>query len=201
MNIRAGLLAVIFLGSLCACTVFPLPEPYQVYTLPSAPPPPSAAEPISRTLRVETPRSSRTLASSRILVMPSAAQLSAYESARWADLAPVLMRDHLLEAFREHARLSAVVDEDSRVNAQVELVSELRKFQSHYVRGRAEAHIRLDAQLIDSGQLEVLATRRFEVRKASLSNHLEDVVSALGQAADELAQQLLEWSDQHLSGY
>lgn len=198
MNIRAGLLAVIFLGSLGACTIIPLPEPYQVYTLPSAPPAPSSAEPIRHTLRVETPRSSRTLASSRILVKPSAAQLSAYENARWTDLAPLLVRDHLIEAFREHARLHAVVDEDSRANAQVELVSELRTFQSDYVRGQPEAHIRLDAQLIHTGRLEVLATRRFEVRKASDGSRIDSVVSALGKAADELAEQLMEWSYQHL---
>lgn len=197
----AGLmfLAGLGLAGLNACTIFPVPEPYQVYTLPSSPPAASTAEPIRQTLRVETPRSSRTLASSRILVKPSEAQLRAYESARWTDLAPVLVRDHLVEAFRAHGRLHAVVDADSRVNAQVELVSELRMFQSDYVRSQPEAHIRLDAQLIHTGRLEVLATRRFEVRKASDSSGIDAVVSALGKAGDELAEQLLEWSYQHLS--
>lgn len=199
MRIRLWLLAVITFAGLSACTVFPLPEPYQVYTLPSAPPAPSSAKPIRYTLRVETPRSSRTLASSRILVKPRAAQLSAYENVRWTDLAPVLVRDHLVEAYREHARLHAVVDEDSRVNAQIELVSELRIFQSDYVRNQPQAHIRLDAQLIHTGRLEVLATRRFDVRKASDSSVIGSVVSALGKATDELAEQLLEWSYQQLA--
>lgn len=198
MNLRIGWLAAILLCALSACTIIPLPEPYQVYTLPSAPPVPSDAEPIPFTLRVQTPISSRTLASIRILVTPDAAQLSAYENARWSDLSPVLVRDHLIEAFRSDGRLHAVVHEDSRVTAQIELASELRTFQSHYVDKHPHAHIRLDAQLIHTGRLEVIATRRFEVRKASDSPNLDSVVAALGKATDELAEQLLAWSYQNI---
>ncbi|MDQ2076785.1 ABC-type transport auxiliary lipoprotein family protein [Marinimicrobium sp. ABcell2] len=198
MSVRPWLLAVAFLGGLSACTVFPQPEPYQVYVLPSAPPEASDAAAINQSLRLETPRASRTLASTRLLVMPSEQQLSAYENARWADLAPVLVRDHLIEAFREHGRLRAVVDEESRVNARIELVSDLRAFHIEYVNGTPEARIRLDAQLIHAGRFEALATRRFEVREVSSGTSLDAVVSALGRAADELAMQLMEWSYQYI---
>lgn len=199
MSFQRGFLALVFLVGLSACTIFPMPEPYQIYTLPSVPPAVSNAEPIPYTLRVETPSSSRTLASSRIMVKPNAAQLSAYENVRWADLAPVLVRDHLIEAFRSHAHLHAVVGEDSRVNAQVELISELRTFQIEYVEGQPEAHIRLDAQLVHTSRLDVIASRRFEIRKASDSSNVDSVVTALGKASDELAAQVLEWTYQHLS--
>lgn len=54
--------------------------------------------------------------------------------------------------------------------------------------------MRLDVQLLDEANHEVLASRRFEVAAPSDDDSLEAVVEAFGRAADQLASELVDWT-------
>lgn len=187
-------LVALLAGALAACTLIGRRDPLNVYVLPAADMAASGLAPLPLTLRLETPQASRALYGARILVMPATHQLSAYQGARWSDNAPTLLRDRLVEAFRQDSRLAAVVDEGDRVGADFDLVSDLRAFQSEYFQDRPQAVIRLDVRLVDSGNQRVRATRRFEVREASADKGVDAVVEAFGRAADELSRQLVDWT-------
>ncbi|MBW8455651.1 MAG: ABC-type transport auxiliary lipoprotein family protein [Pseudomonas sp.] len=182
------------LGTLAACTLLPDAEPIRVYLLPTAElPAVQQGERLQQALRIHTPHASRILAGPRIAVVPDGNQISSYQGARWSDAAPTLLRDRLIEQFRQSGPV-AVSNEDSNLFAELELFSELRAFQSEYVDGQPQVLVRLDAQLASATDQRILASRRFEVRQPSASPQLESVVAAFGEASDELSRQLQRWT-------
>ncbi len=182
------------LGTLAACTLLPDAEPIRVFLLPTAElPAVQQGERLQQALRIHTPHASRILAGPRIAVVPDGNQISSYQGARWSDAAPTLLRDRLIEQFRQSGPV-AVSNEDSNLFAELELFSELRAFQSEYVDGQPQVLVRLDAQLATAPEQRILASRRFEVRQPSASPQLESVVAAFGEASDELSRQLQRWT-------
>ena len=133
------------------------------------------------------------LDSPRIAVLPQGDRISAYQGARWSDRAPALFRDSLIGAFVDDGRVGAVSSDDSRLQADLELSSDLRAFQSEYRNGRPEVHILLDARLVQAGNQRILASRRFEVRQIANDTAVESVVKTFGAANDQLSRQLMDW--------
>ncbi|WNK21143.1 ABC-type transport auxiliary lipoprotein family protein [Halomonas piscis] len=186
------LLAVLM--TLPACSLLPDQTPQRTFLLPATTQPAAPAPALDTTLRLETPRAAQLLASPRILVRPNRQEISVYAGTRWNDDAPALLRDRLIEAFRQDGRLATVVREGSRVQSDLTLSSDLGAFQSEYNGDQApQAVIRLDVQLLDESNRKVVASRRFDVRQQSDSPQLESVVDAFGLAADKLATQLVDW--------
>jgi cholesterol transport system auxiliary component len=193
--IRSLLSSALLISLLSACSILPKSEVLDVYLLPAQPviaeldPPASALS-----LRVNKPLASQLLDSTRIAVIPSADRISAYQGARWSDRAPVLLRDRLIDAFQQDARFAAVSSDSSRLHADLELVTDLRAFQSEYREGQPQVHILLDAKLVNSGTQRILASQRFVVRQAAARTSVGPVVQAFGQAADQLSAQLVNWT-------
>ena len=182
------------LGTLSACTLLPEAEPIRVFLLPTSEAQTNqAAGTLRQALRIHTPHASRILAGPRIAVVPDGNQISSYQGARWSDAAPTLLRDRLIEQFRQSGPV-AVSNEDSNLFAELELFSELRAFQSEYIDGQPQVLVRLDAQLASAPDQRILASRRFEIRQPSAGPQLESVVAAFGQATDELSRQLQDWT-------
>jgi len=182
------------LGTLSACTLLPEAEPIRVFLLPTSEAQTNqAAGTLRQALRIHTPHASRILAGPRIAVVPDGNQISSYQGARWSDAAPTLLRDRLIEQFRQSGPV-AVSNEDSNLFAELELFSELRAFQSEYIDGQPQVLVRLDAQLASATDQRILASRRFKIRQPSAGPQLESVVAAFGQASDELSRQLQRWT-------
>jgi len=194
MKALAAAGALLLTGLLSACSILPAGEALNVYLLPSNLPVRSAdVQSVDWSLRVNRPQSSQLLDSPRIAVLPEGDLISAYQGARWSDRAPALVRDRLIGALLDDRRISAVSSDDSRLQADLELSSDLRAFQSEYRNGRPEVHILLDARLVQAGNQRILASRRFEVRQIAGDPAVESVVKAFGVANDQLSRQLMDW--------
>ncbi|UUD65638.1 membrane integrity-associated transporter subunit PqiC [Pseudomonas seleniipraecipitans] len=194
MKALAAAGALLLTGLLSACSILPAGEALNVYLLPSNLPVRAAdVQSVDWSLRVNRPQSSQLLDSPRIAVLPEGDLISAYQGARWSDRAPALVRDRLIGAFLDDRRISAVSSDDSRLQADLELSSDLRAFQSEYRNGRPEVHILLDARLVQAGNQRILASRRFEVRQIAGDPAVESVVKAFGVANDQLSRQLMDW--------
>lgn len=186
-------LATLF-GTLSACTLLPDAEPIRVFLLPTGDVPANqSTSTLRQALRIHTPHASRILAGPRIAVVPNGNQISSYQGARWGDAAPTLLRDRLVEQFRQGGQAAAVSNEESNLFAELELFSDLRAFQSEYIDGHPHVRIRLDAQLASTADQRILASRRFDILQPAHSPQLESVVDAFAQASDELSQQLQGW--------
>ncbi len=187
------LATLLLIGSLSACSILPKSQVLSIYRLPASSLPNHEVS-ADWALRVNKPYSSQLLDSTRIAVLPPGDQISAYQGVRWSDRAPLLLRDRLIDAFLDDGRLKAVSSDDSRLQADLELDGDLRAFHSEYQNGRPAARILFEARLVQSGSLRILASRRFEVSQAASDTSVPAVVNAFGQAGDQLAREVLEWT-------
>ena len=187
------LATLLLIGSLSACSILPKSQVLSIYRLPASSLP-SHNVSADWALRVNKPYSSQLLDSTRIAVLPPGDQISAYQGVRWSDRAPLLLRDRLIDAFLDDGRLKAVSSDDSRLQADLELDGDLRAFHSEYQNGRPAARILFEARLVESGSLRILASRRFEVSQTASDTSVPAVVNAFGQAGDQLARDVLEWT-------
>jgi cholesterol transport system auxiliary component len=187
------LFAIGSISLLAACSILHNSEPMQVYLLPSQTSAASQAAGASWSLRLNTPQTSQALNSKRIAVLPQPNEFSTYAGSSWSDPAPRLLRNHLLNAFQSDGRIKALSSDDANLQADLQLGGELQAFQSEYRDGNVSVVIRLQALLIDSRQ-RILASQRFEVIQPVNGTAVNEVVSAFGQASDQLATQLLNWT-------
>lgn len=184
------LLAACLLG---ACSILPQSEPLDIYLLPAAALP-ARTQAVDWSLRISTPSSGELLDGTRIVVLPEPGRINTYQGARWSERTPQLVRQRLLDAFQDDARVKALSTEDQHLQADLELVSELRSFQSQYRDGRPEALIQLDVRLVDVRAQRILASRRFSVSQAAGDTSVAAVVAAFGQAGDQLSRELVDWT-------
>ena len=189
---------VVALGAallLPACTILPKAEPLDVYLLPAiAPVSASATQAAPWSLRIARPAAGVHLSGQRIVVVPEDNRVSVYTGAGWSDPAPVLVRNRLLDAFRADGRVAGLSSDDKQLQADFELDSDLRAFQSEYRDGRPEAVVRLDARLVHTATRRIVASRSFALRAPATDTAVPVVVQAFGAAADRLAAEVVEWT-------
>ena len=184
------LLAVGLLG---ACSILPQSEPLDIYLLPGAALP-TQTQRVDWSLRVNSPVSSQLLDGTRIVVLPEPGLVNTYQGVRWSERTPQLLRGRLLDAFQDDGRVQALSNEEQRLQADLELVSDLRSFHSQYRDGVAEALIQLDVRLVDGRDQRILAIRRFSVSQPASDTSIAAVVKAFGQAGDRLSRELVDWT-------
>ena len=188
--------AAIVLGLLAACSVLPKAESPDIYRLPQTALPRAQSSVVNWSLRVDTPQAARMVDSSRINVLPQGDVVSVYKGARWSDNGPTLLRNRVIDAFRDDGRIGALSSDDSSLQADYALAGDLRAFQSEYQGNQPVVVIRFDARLVQNNGLRIIATRRFEVSQPVSGTAVPQVVAAFGQASDQLASQLVAWTMQ-----
>lgn len=195
---RAGVFAILSaLVLMVGCSVLPKAEPEIVYVLPEQNVVSRAAVTPSGprwSLRVLTPYSSRMVNSTRILVIPDGSEISVYKGVRWADPAPIIVRNRLVNAFRGQAPIEAVSNDSSHFVADLELGGDLNRFHVVYADGAPIVDIQLDAFLINPSDLHIIATQRFSVQQPVNGKEVPEVVQAFGAASDKLATDLVAWA-------
>lgn len=180
-------------GLLGACSLLPQSEPLDVYLLPATALPAQSGA-VDWALRVASPSSNQLLDDTRIVVLPEPGRVNTYQGARWSERTPQLLQGRLLDAFQDDGRIRALSSDEQRLQADLELVSELRAFHSQYRGERPEALIQLDARLVDARKQRILASRRFRISQPAGDASIGAVVAAFGQAGDRLARELVDWT-------
>ena len=194
MNLRHGCVVIALGVLLGSCSILPRSEAPNVYLLPATPVEPTTQQAVRyQSLRIVTPDAARPLDSTRIAVLPEGNIITSYQGARWSDSAPRLLRDRLLDAFRTDGRFAALSSDDAQLQADLELTGDLRAFQSEYVHGVPVVVIRYDAQLVQRRSQKIMAARRFDIRQPVAGKEVPQVVTAFGQATDQLAAQVISW--------
>jgi cholesterol transport system auxiliary component len=181
-------------AAIVACTILPEPRPYDVYRMPPSRIEASADASVDWSLRITRPASNELLGSSQIPVLPDRHRLIVYEGARWSSPAPVLWRDHLLDAFHNDGRVRRLSTDAQMLKADIELGGMLHAFQAEYHNGDPAVVIRLDAHLVDVADRRILAGRRFEITEPVHGKQVPKVVEAFGRACDRLASEIILWT-------
>ncbi|MHA6204583.1 ABC-type transport auxiliary lipoprotein family protein [Dyella soli] len=196
MRLFALFACTAFTMLLVACSVFPKAESPDVYRLPATPLPRHAGNGVTWSLRVDTPQAERMIDSTRIAVLPQGNVVSAYKGARWSDSATMLLRNRVVDAFRDDGRIGALSTDDNSLQADYVLTGDLRAFQSVYQGGQPVVTIEFDARLVRTDGLRIVAAHRFDVTQVAAGTAVPQVVAAFGQASDALSTQLVAWTMQ-----
>ncbi len=188
-------LAVLLLGTLGACTILPEREPQAHYPLPPSSLNEASAEPvIDSGLRIARPAASEALAGSRLLVRDGDSGYRSYPGVRWSAPAPRLWRDWLVDAYWRDGRIRPVSIASEGLQASMELTGMLRALHAERDDNGLTAVIRYDALLVTTNDRRVIASRRFQAREPIASDSVPAIITALGDAADRLAPQLIDWT-------
>jgi cholesterol transport system auxiliary component len=195
LPLLAPVLAAVLLSG---CSVLSEPSPQNVYQLPPSTLVAGQGQGSDLSLRITRPEASGLLDGVRILVSPEANRFSVYQDVRWYAPAPLMWRDHLLDAFRNDGRIRRLSNDSDGVQPDFELGGTLRAFQSEYRAGRPYVVISVDLRLIDNASKKVRSGRRFTVEEAVDGARIPEVVAAFGRASDTLDRELIAWTLEQL---
>jgi cholesterol transport system auxiliary component len=154
----------------------------------------SAGAPVDWQLVVETPLASDTLATARILVMPSPGVIEVFPGARWSDTTPSLLRDLAVRGFEASGRIVGVGSAVSGLRADYSLAVDLHAFQIEIVDGAPRAAVRFQARLLDYTSNRVLAARTFSAEEAASSPDARGAFAAFQRALNRSVSELVDWT-------
>lgn len=191
---------------LAACSILPETEPTDTYLLPTelqtqrSEMPDHASSVRGLSLRINQPAAGERLGGQRIIVLPQPNQMQVYQGVRWSERATVLLRNRLFDAFRQNGSIMALSTDERNLQAEYELVSELRAFQSEYREGARtpQVVVALDMRLVRTRDRRIVASRRFESVQAAADTAVPGVVQAFGKASDNVAVQVVAWALPHM---
>lgn len=180
--------------TLTACTVFPTPEPPRVMDLaPSADQ--ARLTPAKQvSLRVDTPLASDPLDSSRILLKPTPYEYQALPGVRWRDSMPVVLRDHLIQSYRQSGAFNKVVTDTSPATTTHTLISELTAFQAENRSGGVFVVIDLHTEVMNNRSRRTLCADNHRLELEADSAVIEDLVVTFSEGAQALSARTNRWA-------
>ena len=159
------------------------------------PPAPAAvADTRPEQLVIAEPRAGQMLETARIAVRPTANELRYYAGASWRDRAPTLLHDAILEAFEDARAFHAIGRAGGGLGGELQLIIELRQFESVYVDGRPQAVIELQVTLLDGGSGRALGATRIRQAETASGTAIDEVVPAFEAATARALQELVGWT-------
>lgn len=153
----------------------------------------TAPKPAKFQLVVNEPSAVRALETDRIMVKPGPAQIAYYKGAAWGDRLPRLIQARMVEAFENAGLVSAVGSRSDRLDADLELASEVRAFQVEIENGQAQARTSLFVKVVDGDSGRVLSSRRFESSRPTSAKNVNEMVVSLNQSFDQVMQEVIPW--------
>lgn len=179
-------------AALGGCGILPkVNEPVPLYTL-------SAVTQFDRSLPkaqwqlvVGTPVASADLDTTRIALTRSPGVVEYFAKGAWADNAPILLQDKLIESFEASGAIVAVGRDAVGLRPDYVLQSELRDFQAEFTGEAPTAHVRLVAKLVRMPDRRIIANIAIEQKVAAGGGTLPEIVAAFDRAASEAFQEVV----------
>ena len=147
----------------------------------------AAGESLPLALSVARPRAASSLDTERIAAVMPGGGFDYFAGVRWADTAPQMLQQLLVQAFAADGRFATTVAGPSRVPTDLMLDVELRQFEAVYADERAAPRVRVEMQvtLVDSRKGVRVASFRAASEAAADRNRRQSVVAAFEVATDE----------------
>ncbi len=169
----------------------PSSNPPSLYRL-SAPEDIVSATPAARwQLVVDTPTAPQDLDTSRIAIAPEPARIDYYAGVAWADRAPVMIQELMLESFDKSGKVAAV-RQQSNIRPDFLLSTDIRHFEADAA-GDPSVHVDISAHLIRARDRAIVATRNFSAT-APVSPGFDGTIGAFDQAMRTMLPQIVDWT-------
>lgn len=153
----------------------------------------TAPRPAKFQLVINEPSAIRSLETDRIMVKPGPAQITYYKNAAWGDRLPRLMQARMVEAFQNTGLVSAVGSRADRLDADIELATEVRGFHVEIEGGQAKAVAQLYVKVIDGKDGRMIASRAFTSSAPTSSTDVNEMVLALNASFDKVLRDVVPW--------
>ena len=172
------------------CGVIPkVNNPVPLYTLSAVTQFDRSLPKVDWQLVVGTPVASADLDTTRIALTRSPGVVEYFAKGAWADNAPILLQDKLIESFEASGAIVAVGRDAVGLRPDYVLQSELRDFQAEFSGEAPTAHLRLTAKLVRMPDRRIVANITIEQKVAAAGNSLPQIVDAFDRAAGEAFQE------------
>jgi len=172
------------------CGVLPkVNNPVPLYTLSAVTQFDRSLPKVDWQLVVGTPVASADLDTTRIALTRSPGVIEYFAKGAWADNAPILLQDKLIESFEASGAIVAVGRDAVGLRPDYVLPSELRDFQAEISGDAPTAHLRLTAKLVRMPDRRIVANITIEQKVAAAGNSLPQIVDAFDRAAGEAFQE------------
>lgn len=130
--------------------------------------------------------------SDRIVIRPTPETVATIKGAQWVERLPRLVQTRLIQSFENGHVLRAVTRPDSRINAQYELNTEIRRFEIDLTRG--EAVVEFSVKLISQTNGRIAAAQIFTATAPAPSDTGAAASHALDEALGEVLRRIVGWT-------
>lgn len=146
-------------------------------------------------LAIPRPAGAALVDSARIAVRPSPGELQVYKTAAWTQPAPDLVHDAVLHAFEDSRRIPGVARRGEGLNADYQLLLDVRRFDSDYAEpGGPAAVVEIGAKLLADDTDKVVASRVFRHAVAASATDVGSVAVAFEAALAAATRDIVGWT-------
>jgi cholesterol transport system auxiliary component len=179
-------------AALGGCSVIPkVNDPIPLYTLSAVSAYEQSLPKVEWQLVVGTPVASADLNSTRIALTRAPGVVEYFAKGAWADYAPILLQDKLIESFEASNAILSVGRDAVGLRPDYVLQSDLRDFQAEYSGETPTAHLRLAAKLVRMPDRRIVANILTEQKVAAAANSLPQIVDAFDRAASQAFEEVV----------
>ena len=149
--------------------------------------------PLTWSLVVDDPRTTRIYDSIRIAVTQSPGKIEYFAGAEWADRSPRLFQTSLLKTFEVAQRILAVGDRGDVPVGDFVLQTDIRDLHFDVRESRGQANINIYARLGD-GKGAIHAARRFQASIPVNGDEADQIIAAFNEGFQSLIPDLIAWT-------
>jgi cholesterol transport system auxiliary component len=146
-------------------------------------------------LVVEEPSTARGIDTDRIAIAPHPLEVKYMAGARWADRAPRMIQQLLIQSFENSQKIVSVGRQSIGLRSDFALKIELREFQAEKTEdGGTAVRVRLNLKLVRPALGMIVASQSFESVKPSASERVPDIVQAFDDAVGAVLKRAVAWT-------
>ncbi|HLG89900.1 MAG TPA: ABC-type transport auxiliary lipoprotein family protein [Alphaproteobacteria bacterium] len=145
-------------------------------------------------LLIDKPTATLALDTTRIAIVPAPNRMDYYADVAWADKAPAMLQELILQAFDRSGRIQAVQRQGGGLKADYILAVDLQDFEVDAASSPANVHVRLTGRLVRTRDRAIVASRMFDTTAPIGSGGFDGVIASFNQAVSELLPELVGWT-------
>lgn len=146
-------------------------------------------------LVVEEPSTAKGIDTDRIAIAPSPLEVKYFGGSRWADRAPRMMQQLLIQSFENTKKIVSVGRQSIGLRSDFVLKTELREFQAEKTpEGGTVVRVRMNVKLVRPALGQIVASESFEWVDAAASENVPDIVKAFDEAVGKVLKRSVTWT-------
>jgi len=146
-------------------------------------------------LVVEEPSTAKGIDTDRIAIAPSALEVKYMGGSRWADRAPRMVQQLLIQSFENTKKIVSVGRQSIGLRSDFVLKAELREFQAEKTpEGGTIVRVRVNLKLVRPSLGMIVASESFESVKPANSENVPDIVQSFDDAVGAVLKRAVAWT-------